>query len=122
VGSAAGDDDADQGAQVKVSPQEYPTYLAAVYDKASFKKPRNMVGLTRSLPAAEMEKLLLENAPVTEAGLRELADQRALAVKQALEREGKVPAARLFLTAPKLNAEGIKDKGSPNRVDFSIRS
>ena len=46
---------------------------------------------------------------------------RALAVKQALERDGKVPDAKLFLTAPKLTAEGIKDKGGPNRVDFSIR-
>jgi outer membrane protein OmpA-like peptidoglycan-associated protein len=68
-----------------------------------------------------MEKLLLENAPVTDAELRALADQRALAVKQSLEREGKVADSKLFLTAPKLTAEGIKDKGAPNRVDFSIR-
>ena len=68
-----------------------------------------------------MEKLLLDNAPVTEAGLKALAERRALAVKQALEQEGKVPQTRLFLTAPKLSAEGIKDKGTPNRVDFTIR-
>jgi hypothetical protein len=68
-----------------------------------------------------MERLLMANATVTEADLKRLAEQRALAVKQALEREGKVPESRLFLTAPKLSAEGIKDKGAPNRVDFSIR-
>lgn len=111
----------EQGAKVTVSPQEYPKYLEAVYRRESFKKPRNLIGLTKSLPTAEMEKLLLEHAPVTDAELRQLADQRALAVKQALEREGKVPDSRLFLTAPKLTAEGIKDKGGPNRVDFSIR-
>jgi hypothetical protein len=111
----------DQGARITVSKQEYPKYLEAVYKRESFKKPKNFIGLNKSLPPAEMEKLLLENAPVTEAELRALADQRALAVKQSLERDGKVPEAKLFLTAPKLTAEGIKDKGSPNRVDFSIR-
>ena len=111
----------DQGARVTVSKQEYPKYLEAVYKRESFKKPKNFIGLNKSLPPNEMEKLLLENAPVTDAELRALADQRALAVKQSLERDGKVPDSKLFLTAPKLTAEGIKDKGTPNRVDFSIR-
>ena len=111
----------DQGARVTVTKQEYPKYLEAVYKRESFKKPKNFIGLNKSLPPAEMEKLLLENAPVTDAELRALADQRALAVKQSLEREGKVADSKLFLTAPKLTAEGIKDKGAPNRVDFSIR-
>ncbi|MNV70895.1 hypothetical protein D3C71_1638790 [compost metagenome] len=104
-----------------VSPQEYPKYVAAVYKRESFRKPTNFIGLNKSLSTQEMEKLLLEHAPVTDTELRALADQRALAVKQALERDGKVPDAKLFLTAPKLTAEGIKDKGGPNRVDFSIR-
>jgi len=111
----------DQGAKVTVSKQEYPKYVEAVYKRESFKKPKNFIGLNKSLPPAEMERLLLENAPVTDAELRALADQRALAVKQSLERDGKVPDSKLFLTAPKLTAEGIKDKGAPNRVDFSIR-
>jgi Domain of Unknown Function (DUF748) len=111
----------DQGARVTVSKQEYPKYLEAVYKRESFKKPKNFIGLNKSLAPNEMEKLLLENAPVTDAELRALADQRALAVKQSLERDGKVPDSKLFLTAPKLTAEGIKDKGTPNRVDFSIR-
>lgn len=118
---AADDEDDEQGAKVTVSPQEYPKYLEAVYKRSSIKKPRNLIGMAKSLPTAEMEALLLQNAPVTDGGLRQLAERRALTVKQALEREGKVPEARLFLTAPKLDTEGIKDKGSPNRVDFTIR-
>lgn len=114
-------EDGEQGAAVTVSKAEYPKYLEAVYKRASFKKPRNFIGLSKSLPPAEMEKLLLENAPVTEAELKQLADHRALVVKQALEREGKVQETRLFLTAPRLSAEGIHDKGAPNRVDFTIR-
>lgn len=111
----------EQGARLTVSPQEYPKYVETVYKRESFKKPTNFIGLNKSLTTQEMEKLLLEHAPVTDTELRALADQRALAVKQALERDGKVPDAKLFLTAPKLTAEGIKDKGGPNRVDFSIR-
>ncbi len=118
---AADDEDGEQGAKVTVSPQEYPKYLEAVYRRSSIKKPRNLIGMAKSLPTAEMEALLLQNAPVTDSGLRQLAERRALTVKQALEREGKVPEARLFLTAPKLDTDGIKDKGSPNRVDFTIR-
>ncbi len=114
-------EEGEQGAKVTVSPQEYPKYLEAVYKRASFKKPRNVIGLSKSLPPKEMETLLLENAPVTDVELRQLAEQRALAVKQALERDAKVPESHLFMTASKLNADGIKDKGAPNRVDFTIR-
>ncbi|WP_316156632.1 DUF748 domain-containing protein [Cupriavidus sp. BIC8F] len=122
AGGEAGNDEAgEQGAEIKVSKQEYPKYLEQVYKRTSMKKPRNFVGFTKSLPPEEMEKLLMANATVTEADLKRLAEQRALVVKQSLEREGKVPESRLFLTAPKLSAEGIKDKGAPNRVDFSIR-
>jgi len=120
-GVADDSEEGEQGAKVTVSQQEYPKYLEAVYKRASFKKPRNVIGLAKSLPTQEMEKLLLENAPVTNVELRQLAEQRALAVKQSLERDGKVPENRLFLTAPKLDTEGIKDKGAPNRVDFAIR-
>ncbi|SPA32461.1 conserved hypothetical protein, DUF748 [Cupriavidus taiwanensis] len=122
AGAAAGDDEAgEQGAEVKVSKAEYPKYLEQVYKRTSMKKPRNFVGFAKTLPPDEMEKLLMANATVTEADLKRLAEHRALVVKQSLEREGKVPESRLFLTAPKLSAEGIKDKGTPNRVDFSIR-
>jgi len=121
-GEEAGEAEAgEQGAEMTVSKQEYPKYLEEVYKRTSMKKPRNFVGLAKSLPTEEMEKLLLANATVTDADLRQLAEQRALVVKQAIERDGKVPESRLFLTAPKLSAEGIKDKGPPNRVDFNIR-
>ena len=43
------------------------------------------------------------------------------AILQHSFRPGKVPAERVFLLAPKLSAEGIKDKGKPTRVDFSLK-
>jgi hypothetical protein len=35
--------------------------------------------------------------------------------------EGKIDSKRIFIVAPHLNAEGIKDKGAPTRVDFGLK-
>jgi outer membrane protein OmpA-like peptidoglycan-associated protein len=50
-----------------------------------------------------METLLLEAVPVNEASARELALQRALAVRDALISRG-LAAERLFLAAPLVGA------------------
>lgn len=105
----------------EVHPQEYAKYLERAYKNESFKKPRNFVGMAKTLTVAEMEKLMMENAPVGEAELKALAERRASVVKLYLEETGKVPNERLFLVAPKLNVEGIADQGKPSRVDFGIQ-
>ena len=46
---------------------------------------------------------------------------RAQAAKDWLVDRRQVPAERVFLVAPKLGSEGIKDKGKPERVDFSLK-
>jgi outer membrane protein OmpA-like peptidoglycan-associated protein len=106
---------------VKIEPSEYAKYLERAYKAEKFDKPRNLIGFAKSLPAAEMEQLMLANAPVGETELKALADQRAMAVKRYLEQQGKVGNDRMFLVTPKLNADGIKDDGKPNRVEFAIR-
>ena len=103
------------------SRREYAKYLERAYKAEKFPKPRNVIGLTKSLPPEEMEKLMLANAPAGDAELQALADRRALTVKRYLEQEGKVANERMFLVAPKLSAAGIKDGGKPNRVDFAIQ-
>lgn len=104
---------------IKVDPAEYESYLAKVYKAADFKKPRNFIGLTKSLPADEMKSALAEHAPINEASLRDLAQRRAQSVQQYFE--GKVDSSRVFIVAPKLNADGISDKGAPTRVDFGLK-
>ena len=64
---------------------------------------------------------MLANAQATEEDLRQLANRRAQAAKDWLVANGGVPADRVFLVAPKLDTEGIKDKGKPERVDFSLK-
>ena len=55
--------------------------------------------------------------------MRQLASQRAQAVRDALLATGQVGAERLFVVAAKpLTAEErAKLKGRPNRVDFSMK-
>ena len=105
---------------VKVSADEYSRYLEKAYKAADFKKPRNMIGLTKTLPDEEMKQALAENAPVDDAALRGLAQSRAAAVQEYFE--GKIDSKRIFVVAPKMNADGVADKGAPTRVDFGLRS
>lgn len=106
---------------MNVEPSEYEKYLTAAYKDEKFEKPRNVIGLAKSLPVPEMERLMLANAEVADADLQQLADQRAQAAKNWLVQTGKIEAERVFLVASKLSAEGIKDKGKPNRVDLALR-
>jgi hypothetical protein len=102
---------------VKIAPTEYDKYLTRAYKAAKFKKPANFLGLDKSLPPDQMKKLMLEN--ISDSDLRALADARANAVRAYLS--AKIDPARLFLAAPKLNADGIKDQGKTTRVDLSLQ-
>ncbi|TAL52994.1 DUF748 domain-containing protein [Pandoraea sp.] len=104
---------------ITVAPDEYNKYLELAYKAAKFPKPRNFIGFAKSLPPAEMKKLLAANMTVTEQDLRALANARANAVREWFT--GKIAANRLYVVAPKLTAEGIKDKGDTTRVDFSLK-
>lgn len=92
-------------ATVTVSAQEYPDLLKEVYRRADVAKPRNLVGLAKDIPVADMEKLLMTAVPVNEDAMRELAVARAVAVKDFLSTRS-VPEDRLFLGAPRLKAAG----------------
>lgn len=104
---------------VKVEPAEYSKYLTRAYKAADFKKPRNVIGLQKTLPDADMKKALAEHAPADDNALRALAQQRAQAVRQYLD--GKIDSSRVFIVAPKLDAKGIEDKGATTRVDFGLQ-
>ncbi|WP_446901285.1 DUF748 domain-containing protein [Burkholderia sp. YIM B11467] len=104
---------------VKVEPAEYSKYLTRAYKAADFKKPRNLVGLQKTLPDADMKQALADHAPADDNALRALAQQRAESVRQYLD--GKIDSSRVFVVAPKLDAKGIEDKGATTRVDFGLQ-
>lgn len=77
---------------------EYTALLKEVYRRADMDKPRNLVGLAKDLPDAEMEALLLAQIPVPDGAMRELAVARSVAVRDYLARR-QVPLDRLFVGA-----------------------
>lgn len=105
---------------VTIEPAERERWLEAAYKAADLKtKPRNIVGLAKSLPPDQMEALLLEAAPAGEEALRGLANQRGDRVKAYLTTQ--VAPDRVLLTASRLGAEGLGDKGRPTRVGFALK-
>ena len=109
---------------VEVSAQEYPALLERVYREEKFPKPRNVIGLVKSLPVEEMEKLILANSAVDEDDLRQLGDRRAKAVRDWLVAH-EVPAERVFLLPSKVAAAEEKQDGDKkvkaSRADFSLK-
>ena len=90
-----------------VTPAEYPALLKEVYRRTDIPKPRNLVGLAKDIPLAEMEALLLASVPVTSDAIRELAVARGVVVKDYLAGR-QLPEDRMFLGAPQLGSQGEK--------------
>ncbi|SEP41154.1 DUF748 domain-containing protein [Nitrosovibrio sp. Nv6] len=114
-GEAAGSLD-----EIELKPEEYEKYLTLVYKEAKFAKPKNLIGLTKSLPVAEMEQLMLANIDASDSQMRELAERRAEAARNWLIEHGDVSSDRMFMLAPKIETEADGTK-SGSGVEFSLR-
>ncbi|MDR3413077.1 MAG: DUF748 domain-containing protein [Formivibrio sp.] len=113
----------DTTTELTIGPEERNRLLGQVYDREKFPKPRNIVGLQKSLPPAEMEKLILANTTVTDDDLRNLGLQRATVAKDALKELG-VDEARLFILRPRLDPpadELKKEGGKATRAQFVLK-
>jgi hypothetical protein len=106
---------------VKIEPQEYEKYLRLAYKAEKFPKPRTMIGLEKTIPVEEMEKLMLTNTEVKDEDLRSLAAQRSARVKDAILKTGQVEAGRLFVVEPKSLTPEKKEKLKESRVDFTLK-
>ncbi|MGE5844856.1 MAG: DUF748 domain-containing protein, partial [Syntrophaceae bacterium] len=62
---------------ITIEKQEYDRYLKRAYSAEKFPKPRNIIGMEKSLPNEEMEKLMMTHIIVKEDDLRLLAIKRA---------------------------------------------
>ncbi|MFJ3056697.1 DUF748 domain-containing protein [Herbaspirillum sp. NPDC087042] len=106
---------------IRLNDAERAKYLERVYKDSKFDKPRNAIGLTKSIPAADMEKLIIEHTQVTQDDLRNLAQRRADQVRNYLQEQSIIEPARIFLIAPKLDGTGIDAKEPKARVDLTIQ-
>ena len=112
---------------IAIEPDERNRWLTAAYRESSIPdRPRNMIGMLKDLPPAEMEGMLVANAKVDDEALRTLANERARTVKEALVAKG-IADDRVFLLAPRLggnsggNAGGTPAAAPPTRVDLALR-
>lgn len=107
-------------ANVEILTEERERYLEEVYDRADFPKPRNLLGFNKSLPAEEMEKLILANTEVGPSQLQTLAQARMAAVVNYLTGPGGLPVERLFQTRPDINKQPKEKEATGNRVEFDV--
>jgi len=106
-------------AAVNITPDEYEKYLRRAYKDDDFKgKPKNIIGLKKSLEPDEMRSLMETNVSVDEAAMRDLAQRRAAAVQGWLK--GKLDDKRMTIKDPKLDTKDIDDKGKTTRVEFGL--
>jgi hypothetical protein len=107
--------------QVEIRPQEYEKYLTLAYKAEKFPKPRNVIGLAKSLPRQEMEKLIIAHVVVTDDDLRLLASRRAEEVKGFILKSAVVTPDRLFITQPRSLSPPTKEKVKNSRVEFKLK-
>ena len=115
--------------QITIGADERGKWLKAAYEAAPIKtRPRNVIGMLKDVPDAEMEAMLLAETAVDEDAVRLLANARAQAVKDALASKG-IAGERLFLLAPRLGGEQAatartavaSPSAPPTRVDLALR-
>lgn len=109
----------DKGDTIQLLPEEYVTYLAPVYKKEKFPKPRNVLGLIKTLPPDEMSKLIIANTIIGDPEFQALARERVMAVMKYLVRKGNVPAERLFQNDDDVFKAPEKDSISRSRVELN---
>ncbi len=96
--------------------------LRQVYQASNLPgRPRNLLGLLKDVPPEQMQSVLAAAQAADTAAMRQLALQRAVAVRDALLARG-VPNARLFLASPRLHeaAAGPEAKPWVPRVDMAL--
>jgi hypothetical protein len=109
-------DGAAAQAEVDVGAAEYPALLKEVYRRADIVKPKNVVGLAKDLPSAEMEALIVASITVSDDAMQQLAVRRGVAVRDYLASR-EISAERLFLGAPKTASD---DAAWTPRADLKL--
>ena len=107
--------------QIQVRPQEYEKYLAMAYKAENFPKPRNVIGVQKSLPLQEMEKLMVTNIEVSNSDMRQLISQRAENVKELILKSCEVTPGRVFIIEPPSLSPKKKENVKDSRVDFTLK-
>lgn len=108
--------------QLQIDGGEYPALLRKVYESAKIDaRPRNALGLLKTLPVEDMEKIILASYVISEADLENLADQRAQAVRTKLLGQEGISSDRIFLLSSTGAAEPSDGKPAQARAEFLLK-
>jgi uncharacterized protein involved in outer membrane biogenesis len=104
--------EADPPAAPEVSAADRTRLVKRLYqDTKLADKPRNLVGLAKDVPQAEMEQRLATGLPLAADAARELAVRRAIVVRDALAARG-LSNERMFVASPKVHGAGSAEPGA----------
>lgn len=91
-------EEAGELSALQITQEEYPVLLKKVYEQTRIDaRPRNALGMLRTLPVEDMERLLLGNYVISAEDLQGLATARAQVVRGFLLEEGGVASSRIFM-------------------------
>lgn len=105
---------------VSLEPEEYEEYLTVIYEEADFEKPKNFIGLTKSLPVSEMEQSILTHTEVSDDQMQALAAQRADAARRWLIEQGGIASERVFVLGVQTEKEA-DEQAHGSRAEFSLK-
>ena len=105
---------------ISIEPEEYEEFLELAYDEEKFDKPKNAIGLTKSLPVPEMEQLMLANINAGDDELRQLAEQRGKAARDWLVEKGGISSERVFVSEPEIESQ-VDGKKLGSKAKFTIK-
>ena len=89
--------------------------------RPSFLRRKNILRLTKKLPAEDMKRLMLEHIVITDDDLRALADERSKSVKDYILSTEKVEPERIFIVWPDSIKAGDKEGVERSRVEFKLK-
>jgi|GEM_PF-1780949 len=104
-----------------ISSEEYNRYLEKAYKEEKFPKPKNLLGLDKSLSASEMEALMLRHITVEDEDLKLLALKRAVVLRDYLVNTRRVDHERIFLVEPESLAPEKNKDLKDSRVDVKLK-
>lgn len=110
------------GAETAASAEQQKRALRRLYSDTPLPgRPRNLIGLLKDVPPAQMRALLEAAVVVDNDRARELALQRSVAVRDALIARG-LASERLFLAAPRLADAAEPQTPWRPRAELSLSS
>jgi hypothetical protein len=105
--------------KLQIGLDERPILVAQLYKDYNLpNKPKNILGLEKSVDIDEQQRLLQESISIPSDLVKQLAGQRGAVTREFLMKE--IPGDRLFVIAPKVIADTVASAQN-RRVEFALR-